>query len=106
MTDNKCRELLRQYEDVVEQMQMRDRYLNHQLEHVLEMIPTMRGMVEEWSDLGWHALFTQSRVMTSDEEAKALELREKFMRWLGFVQGTFACHNIYTIDEMRGHNKS
>lgn len=32
------------------------------------------------------------------------EEREKAMRWLGFMQGTFDAFNIYTVDEMREHN--
>jgi len=30
---------------------------------------------------------------------------EKAMRWLGFVQGIFYTEGIYTIEEMKHHNK-
>jgi hypothetical protein len=30
---------------------------------------------------------------------------EKAMRWLGFIQGALWSHNIYTIEEMKNHNK-
>lgn len=31
--------------------------------------------------------------------------KEKFMRWLGFVQGVLWVNGVYTIDEMREHNR-
>lgn len=30
--------------------------------------------------------------------------REKFMRWLGFVQGVLWDHGVYTLDELKAHN--
>jgi hypothetical protein len=30
---------------------------------------------------------------------------DKLNRWLGFVQGIFWCELVFTIDEMREHNK-
>lgn len=30
--------------------------------------------------------------------------REKFMRWLGFMQGVLWSNDIYTIDELKQHN--
>jgi low affinity Fe/Cu permease len=31
--------------------------------------------------------------------------REKAMRWLGFIQGALWSHGIYSIEEMKQHNK-
>jgi len=31
---------------------------------------------------------------------------EKAMRWLGFVQGIFCAQGVFTIDEMRDHNRT
>ncbi len=31
--------------------------------------------------------------------------QDKYNRWLGFVQGVFASFGIYSIDDMRGHNR-
>jgi hypothetical protein len=30
---------------------------------------------------------------------------EKANRWLGFIQGVLWCEGVYTIDEMREHNR-
>jgi len=30
---------------------------------------------------------------------------EKAFRWLGFIQGALWSQNVYTIDEMRDHNR-
>lgn len=30
---------------------------------------------------------------------------EKANRWLGFVQGVLWCEGVYTIEEMKNHNK-
>jgi len=32
--------------------------------------------------------------------------KEKAMRWLGFVQGVLWLKGYYTIEEMKGHNRS
>lgn len=47
-----------------------------ELEHVIEMIPKMRSMDGE-----------------------------KLHRWLGFVQGVLYCQRVYTIEEMKEHNR-
>lgn len=31
--------------------------------------------------------------------------QDKAMRWLGFVQGVLYCKGVYTIEEMREHNR-
>ncbi len=30
---------------------------------------------------------------------------EKAFRWLGFIQGILWCRNIYTLDELKNHNR-
>lgn len=31
--------------------------------------------------------------------------KDKAMRWLGFVQGCLVCKGLYTIDQLKEHNK-
>lgn len=31
--------------------------------------------------------------------------REKFMRWLGFMQGVLWTQGVYTLDELKNHNR-
>lgn len=33
------------------------------------------------------------------------EKRDKVMRWLGFIQGVLCAQGIYTIEELKAHNK-
>lgn len=47
----------------------------------------------------WMLSMIRSFVSNSDD-------REKTMRWLGFVQGVLYTKGIYTIDEMREHNRN
>ena len=49
------------------------------------MIPKMRGMLDTSALLTAH--------------------REKLMRWLGFMQGALWVKGIYTIDELKAHNR-
>jgi hypothetical protein len=30
---------------------------------------------------------------------------QKFSRWLGFIQGVFFSHGVFTVDEMRDQNR-
>ena len=52
-----------------------------ELDHIFSMIPDIEKFVEE-GRIG------------------------KAFRWLGFMQGVLYCARVYTIDEMRSHNKS
>ena len=80
MTHEKFIEILRKYEDVLEQQQM-EGGTNPHLDHCLEkMIPEMR-------EFHW------------DKQS------DKAMRWLGFIQGVLYAHNVFTIDEMKEHNR-
>jgi hypothetical protein len=33
------------------------------------------------------------------------ERLERMFRWLGFIQGVFWCEKVYTIDELKNHNR-
>lgn len=51
-----------------------------ELEHVLTMIPQMRTFIDEGR-------------------------MDKTFRWLGFVQGVLYCEGVYTIEQMKNHNR-
>lgn len=55
------------------------------IEHAVGMIPKMRAMIDPFPDL---------------------PVPDKFHRWLGFLQGVLYCNGIYTVDEMREHNRN
>lgn len=76
MTNQKLLDVIAHYESRVAYL----RGVSANLDHVATMLPKMRTLVEEGR-------------------------REKVMRWLGFVQGVLWCFNIYTIEEMKAHNK-
>ena len=40
-----------------------------------------------------------------DTNAIESDDREKAMRWLGFIQGVLFAKGVYTVDEMREHNR-
>jgi hypothetical protein len=91
MTIDKCRGVLDRYEQT----------LKHELgvygksvavQHMADMIPKMRVMLEEIEANGGAA-------------AVDLPKREKFMRWLGFMQGAFWSRGIYTIEQLKYHNR-
>lgn len=76
MTDDKIRSVLDLYE---EQLQYIPADVD-ELHHLRTMLPEMRQFLAE----GRHS---------------------KLFRWLGFMQGVFYCTGIYSIDEMKDHNR-
>jgi hypothetical protein len=100
MTDDKVRAVLDRYEREVV-----DRYdypsssgVPPAIAHALTMIPKMRNMLADVATLGDEPL---SIAVASGY----IQKREKLMRWLGFLQGVLFAFGIYTVDEMRAHNK-
>jgi len=93
MTDDKIREVLDRYEARINHMLgsgniSRSRATvkkRERLRHLRDMIPKMRGMLDTSALLTAH--------------------REKLMRWLGFMQGALWVKGIYTIDELKAHNR-
>ena len=76
MTDEKCLEVVDLYK---EKMSLKF-YDLPIYDHIREMLEKMPAFLEEGR-------------------------REKFMRWLGFVQGTFWFVGVYTLDELKNHNR-
>jgi hypothetical protein len=94
VTDDKIREALDRYERVIV-----DRYdypsssgVPPALAHALTMIPKMREMI-----VTTESIMDNSATPLED----AIPVREKLMRWLGFLQGVLFAFGVYTIDEMR-----
>jgi hypothetical protein len=91
MTIEKCREVLDRYADKLSEYHHRVA-----LDHLASMIPTMRTMLDEMEAI-------DPMVFEAYEDHAAL--REKFMRWLGFMQGVLYSEGVYTIDQMKDHNR-
>ncbi len=64
---------------------------NTQLRHAATMLPKMEAMLQS------------AEVFPC--LTNALLNYDKFNRWLGFMQGVFFCNQIYTLDEMKSHNR-
>lgn len=79
MTKEKCYELVDRYESWLASLgpHKKDRKM---VEHLLGMFPTMREFLRD------------SRT-------------EKFMRWLGFVQGVLWQRRWFTLEELKEHNR-
>lgn len=97
MTVAKCREVLDRYEQILQ----RDYVWNAgstddgraNYAHLRTMIPRMRVMLDEVDATGnQYAVVNVPRM-------------EKFMRWLGFLQGALWNMAIFTLDELKAHNK-
>ena len=76
MTDPEILMLLDEYERVIPTKE-------HVPTHLVTMIPKMRQMISETS---WPR-------------------REKFMRWLGFMQGVLWACGVYTINDLQQQNR-
>jgi len=97
MTTTECRAVLDRYDEVLRRDYVWD--VNDEAEgrlqfaHLRTMLPTMRAMLDEIDATGnQYAVVNVPRM-------------EKFMRWLGFLQGALWSMEVYTIDELRAHNK-
>lgn len=86
MADAKILEVLARYEEYARDVSRRlhsglpSFAFGIDVAHIGEMIPKMRGYLAEGR-------------------------REKVMRHLGFIQGTLVAHRVYTLDEVKAHNK-
>lgn len=100
MTDEKCREVLALYEQVLQ----RDLF-GTDIEHLRTMIPQMRTMLDEIAGIEWHEGYLAGKSASFAEMLKATAMREKFMRWLGFIQGAFWSMEVFTIEQMKEHNR-
>lgn len=75
MTEAKLREWLDRYERVLDGLDD-----DPDSAHLRSMIPKMRVLLEEGR-------------------------REKLMRWIGFVQGALWVSHIFTLEELKDHNR-
>jgi len=94
MTIHKCREVLRRYERELpeEQRRLRRQY-DPVFDHFSTMLPRMHAMLDDVEATGnQYAVVNMPRM-------------EKFMRWLGFLQGAMWANGLYSIDELKSHNK-
>ena len=81
--------------------------------HLPTMIPAMRQMLADSESLRAYIAVQLERtdsmnidiIGVEEAEAKFGALREKLMRWLGFMQGVFFAEHVFTIDEMRAHGE-
>jgi len=94
VTIDKCREVLDRYErEIPDAVKRLRRQHDPALEHLLTMIPKMRTMLDEIGATG------------NQYAAVNVERTEKFMRWLGFMQGVLYSEGLFTVLEMRDHNR-
>lgn len=102
MTIEKCRAVLDRYEQVLTK-----EYFGSDIDHLRSMIPKMRVMLDELHTHEWNlaiASITDERTFKQTVTEMTAQ-REKFMRWLGFMQGAFWLMETYTIDDLKAHNK-
>lgn len=78
MTNEKILQVIQLYKNKLTELDPLD-YCDY-LGHLITMLPRMEEFVKEGR-------------------------REKAFRWLGFVQGVLWTEGVYTIEEMKNHNK-
>jgi len=78
-------------QQMIEVLQMYDHHLTG-----LGVLPQQRGEARE--HILWMISCAREFALKPDPD--------KANRWLGFIQGVLWCEKIYTIDEMRGHNRA
>lgn len=73
------------------------------LSHVVGMLDKMEGLLDVIE--GAVTDFNPDKPLTMATEKDAVLAMGKFNLWRGFVQGVLWSANIYTIDEIREHNR-
>jgi len=83
MNDKNFLSLLQKYKERIEKLKSKTAENSYNekvdLEHLLSMLPIMEKFIQEGQ-------------------------REKFFRWLGFMQGVFWSLGEFSLDELRNHN--
>lgn len=79
MTKDKLSNVIVKYKKFIEVIR-KDGIQSNVLDHVYDMIPKIQGFIEE------------GRI-------------EKAYRWLGFMQGVMWTEGLFTIEELKKHNK-
>lgn len=93
MTREKCLEVVDRYERFLAPLgpKKKDREM---VEHLLGMFPKMRSMLDDtYPTPGYPVSYFSS------------QKNEKFMRWLGFVQGVFWQRGWFTLEELKEHSR-
>lgn len=87
MTTEKCSEVLDRYERKLDELLLDREHARKKgwlwldnMNHLATMPPRMRGFLSEGRT-------------------------DKFMRWLGFMQGAFWVMGTYSIEDMKNHNR-
>lgn len=80
MTTGKCLEVLRVYKNAL-----------HTCEDWKALPPGVRDHL--------NSMFDRMEPMILNDD------REKFMRWLGYAQGVLHVYSVYTLDELKNHNR-
>lgn len=84
MTREKCFDLLDRYDRFLGSIGPKKKD-QEMVEHLLGMLPKMRAMLVSFREYPGHY--------------------EKFMRWLGFIQGVLWHRRWFTLDELKEHNR-
>lgn len=74
-------------------------------EEVIALAHTYGAVAESARTLG-HSLPTLAHLSTMpDKMAGMVDDPEKLMRWLGFMQGVLFAAEVFSLDDLRHHNK-
>ncbi len=110
MNSEKGREIIEKYRGVLKHVSLEEGPMDgspcpdEELRHCHSMLDRMDGFLnkiekinnefDHLSDSAWQDL------------KKVEKIWGKFNRWLGFMQGIFWSQGVFTLDEMKGHNRS
>ena len=78
MTKDKAREVIKKYR---------------------KLFDTLRENDHSWEHLHWMTYQMEDMLFEEDN-------MEKVMRWLGFLQGVLFCKGVYTIEQLKEHNRT
>ena len=100
------REIIDRYRGVLKHVSLREGPMDgapcpdEELQHCHSMLEWMDEFLDkvEEEDRYRHDRFWS--------DADRVKQWDKFNRWLGFMQGVFWSQGVFTLNEMRGHNRS
>lgn len=90
MTDEKCLLLMEQYREILIGLGAKEAEVDYDVSYVNNREATLN-----------HCLSMILKMESFIEKGR----RDKFFRWLGFMQGAFFSFGLFSLNELRDHNR-
>ena len=100
MGTKEARRVLEQYKSLLKNVGPKDGPMRDAPQSY-EILPHLAGMLSKMEEF-----LSEAEDPLRDSYDDPRESWDKFNRWLGFIQGCFWSQGMFTLEQMRNHNRS